>query len=49
MAVDTCINENRQECLLLKVEGGEQRVVLDSLLKMDAKAVNPHFAEVQFN
>ena len=49
VAVDTCIDENRQECLLLKAEAGEQLVVLDSLLKMDAKIKNPHFEQVQFN
>lgn len=49
IALDTSINENRQECLRIKVEGAEELVVLDTLLKMDAKVQNPHFKTVLFN
>jgi len=49
IALDTGINESREECLHVLVEGSEQKVVLGSLLSLHVKVENPHFKEVFFD
>ena len=49
IAVDTARNENREECLRLRVGEEEQWVILDQLRSMEALAPNPHFRKVVFD
>lgn len=49
IAFDTGINENREECLHILVEGAKQQVALNSLLSMRVKVENPHFNEIVFD
>lgn len=47
-ALDTQRNENREECMKVKIEGVESLVVLDNILRMEASVQNPHFQVVNF-
>jgi len=48
IACDTQLNENREECLKLKVGDAYHLVVLDNISRMEAKKANPHFDVIVF-
>jgi len=47
-AKDTTLNKDREECMLIELEGSERLVLLDDILVMEAKVENPHFKSVSF-
>jgi len=49
IANDTTINNNREECIILKTGDKEQIVVLDKIKEMDVQIENPHFTLVKFD
>ena len=49
IANDTTINNNREECIILKTGDKEQIVVLDMIKEMDVQIENPHFTLVKFD
>ena len=49
IAYDTKINENREECIILKTGDKQQLVVLDKIKEMEAHTENPHFKLVKFD
>lgn len=46
--LDTGYNQQREECLLMEVNGNREWVVLAGALGMRALVQNPHFTEVRF-
>jgi len=48
-ALDTQLDTNRKECILIKNDQKECLVVLDELASMKASTENPHFNLVSFN
>jgi Rho-binding antiterminator len=48
IALDTALNENREECVKVDVKGVEHLVVLDKLSTLEALVENPHFKTVSF-
>ncbi|KXF82587.1 Rho-binding antiterminator [Enterovibrio coralii] len=48
VAQDTRRNENKDECVLLDVEGSEQLVVLDTISTIEVLVDNPHFKHASF-
>jgi Rho-binding antiterminator len=49
VALDVKRNENREECINIKVNNIESLVVLDSVSKMEVLVESPHFKVVTFN
>jgi Rho-binding antiterminator len=39
---DTSLNNEREECIKVAVDGADLLVVLDKIMKMEANADNPH-------
>lgn len=48
IAVDTVRNEQREECIKLTTEAGEQLVILDQLTTLEVTIDNPHLQRVVF-
>ncbi len=48
IALDTRINENRDECILVKVDGTESLVVLENISVLEVCVDNPYFHTVSF-
>ena len=48
IAVDTCVNQQKQECIKLQQEEGERLVLLDSLKQLQVLSDNPRFTLVDF-
>ena len=48
IALDVKRNENREECVKVKVDNTDVLVVLDSVSKMEVLVDNPHFKVVIF-
>ncbi|MEN0036992.1 MAG: Rho-binding antiterminator [Cellvibrio sp.] len=49
VAQDTQRNDNRDECIKITTEAGEQLVVLSDLKKMEVQVENPHLKAVEFS
>ncbi|USH05070.1 Rho-binding antiterminator [Grimontia kaedaensis] len=49
IAKDTARNIEKEECIVLDVEGEDVLVVLDKVGSMKALVDNPHFSEVAFS
>ena len=49
VAEDIVLGQDRQECLLIKIDGIAQQIVLDDIQSMQALVENFHFDLVQFN
>jgi len=47
-AVDTCRNEQNQECIQLDINGKMEKVVLDELNVMEVLVANPNFQSIYF-
>ncbi|MBN8412128.1 Rho-binding antiterminator [Halomonas litopenaei] len=47
-AVDTSFNEDHEECLSLRTEGGDRLVVLNDITRMEVLVDNPHFMVLDF-
>ncbi|WP_298439247.1 Rho-binding antiterminator [uncultured Ferrimonas sp.] len=47
IAVDTAYNEQRQECLVLATDCGEQLVPLDQVAVLTTSQDNPHFQSLK--
>lgn len=48
VAKDTARDGNKQECIVLDVNGEQQLVVLDEIARLDVCVDNPHFKSVSF-
>ncbi len=48
IAVDTCTNQQKQECIKLQQNEGECLVLLDSLKQLQVLSDNPSFTLVDF-
>ncbi|BEU03639.1 hypothetical protein OAG1_24390 [Agarivorans sp. OAG1] len=48
IAVDTCTNQQKQECIKLQQEEGERLVLLDSLKQLQVLSDNSRFTLVDF-
>ena len=49
VATDTCIDDNRAECIKLEMQGFERLVVLDNVESIEICVDNPHFKSISFN
>ncbi|NGN98305.1 transcriptional antiterminator [Grimontia sp. S25] len=49
IAKDTARNIQKEECMVLDVDGEEVLVVLDNVTSMKALVDNPHFCEITFS
>jgi Rho-binding antiterminator len=49
VAFDTKINQEGQECLILKCEHEEQLVIMKDIKTLKATMNNPHFNVIEFN
>ena len=47
-AFQTVYDENKQECIVLETESGNEMVVLEQVVSMEAVTKNPHFEKVDF-
>jgi Rho-binding antiterminator len=47
-ALDTQLNEQRQECIKIQQPGIEALVVLDQVAKLEVSITNPHFQSLVF-
>lgn len=48
-ALDTQRNEERKECIKVKLGGAENLIVLDKIAKLEITIENPHFNVVSFS
>ncbi len=48
-ALDTVRNDQREECIKLKLEKDELLVILDSMARLKVLVENPHFQKVVFD
>lgn len=48
VAKDTARDGNKQECIVLDVNGEQRLVVLDEIARLDVCVDNPHFKSVSF-
>ena len=48
VAIDTCLDSNKNECIKVEVNGSTRLVILDDVSKMQACIDNPHFQSVSF-
>lgn len=49
IAVDTVLNQNRDECMAVAVKGKQRLVVLDQIARLDVCVENPHLRSVSFD
>jgi len=47
-ALDTGYNADREECIKIESDSGEQLVVLDAISRLQVTVDNPHIDEVSF-
>jgi Rho-binding antiterminator len=47
-ALTTGYNNNRQECLVITQNDGEQQVVLEDIALLEVRVANPHVQQVRF-
>lgn len=47
-AIQTAYNENMEECVVLHMQHGNEKIVLDQLASMEAVTKNPHFDKINF-
>ena len=47
-AVQTACNENRDECIVLRTEIGNEEIVLEQIALLEAVTKNPHFEKIDF-
>ena len=47
-AVQTVINECKEECVVLDTETGNKEIVLEQIISMGAVTKNPHFEKIDF-
>jgi Rho-binding antiterminator len=48
IASQTTFNENREECVVLKTEIGNEKFLLEQIALMEAVTKNPHFEKIEF-
>jgi Rho-binding antiterminator len=48
IAFQTTYNENREECIVLETEKGNEEIVLEKISLMEAVTKNPHFEKIDF-
>lgn len=48
MAEDTRINNTREECLALKMDRGEEIIIMTDIKKLKVMIDNPHFSQMEF-
>ena len=49
VALDTCLDENRLECIKVGIDGVDNLVVLDDISLLEVCVSNPHFSSVTFS
>lgn len=49
VALDTALNENREECIKVNLSGDQLLVVLENILKLEVCVENPHFKTISFS
>ena len=49
IASDTLYNKDKQECIMVELEGVERLVVLEKISELEVCVDNPHFKTVSFN
>ena len=49
VALDTALNENREECIKVNLSGDQLLVVLEDILKLEVCVENPHFKTISFS
>ena len=47
-ALETIYNVNREECIVLETELGNEEIVLEQVALMEAVTKNPHFEKIKF-
>lgn len=48
-ALDTCLSENREECIKVEINGVVSSVILDDVGALEVCVDNPHFKSISFN
>lgn len=49
VAMQTAYSDNKEECIVIKTKRGDEQVVLDQVVSMEAITKNSHFNKVNFN
>ena len=49
VALDTALNENREECIKVNLSGDQLLVVLEDILKLEVCVENPHIKTISFS
>jgi len=49
IALDTKLNENRDECIKVDLKGADSLIVLNDISVLEVCVNNPHFQLVSFN
>jgi Rho-binding antiterminator len=49
IAIDTKLNENRVECIMVNLKEDASLIVLDEISKLEVCVDNPHFHTIYFN
>ena len=47
-ALQTTVNDNKEECLVLETDRGIEMIVLEQVASMEAITKNPHFEKIAF-
>ena len=47
-AIQTAYNENKEECIVITTETGNEKIVLEQLISMEAVTKNAHFEKIDF-
>jgi Rho-binding antiterminator len=48
-AVQTAYNGNREECIVVETEQGNEEIALEQIASMEAITKNPHFEKIDFS
>lgn len=49
VALDTALNEQKEECISVEVDDAERLIVLADLVKLEVCVDNPHFRVITFD
>ena len=47
-ALQTTVNQNKEECIVLETQRGDEKIVLEYVASMEAITKNPHFEHIDF-
>jgi Rho-binding antiterminator len=48
VALQTAYSDNKEECIVIRTKRGDEQVVLDHVVSMEAVTINSHFNKINF-